>query len=78
MKKTYVRPEVYFESFELSASIAAGCEAVSNSAQNVCAIFDKDLGVEVFAKGVCKYTPPNGSEKPCYDVPQANYNVFTS
>lgn len=27
MKKTYVRPEVYFESFELSTSIATGCSA---------------------------------------------------
>ena len=25
MKKTYVKPEVYFESFELSASIADNC-----------------------------------------------------
>ena len=25
MKKTYVKPQVYFEDFQLSASIAAGC-----------------------------------------------------
>ena len=78
MKKTYVNPEVYFESFELSANIAAGCEAISNSAQNMCAIFDKELGVSVFAEGVCDYHAPNSGDKPCYDVPQANYNVFTS
>ena len=27
MKKTYVRPEVYFENFELSTNIATGCSA---------------------------------------------------
>lgn len=78
MKKTYVRPEVYFESFELSANIAAGCEAISNSAQNMCEIFDKELGVSVFAKDVCVYNAPGSGNEPCYDVPQANYNVFTS
>lgn len=78
MKKTYVKPKVYFESFELSANIAAGCEAISNSAQNMCEIFDKELGVRVFANGVCEWTAPNSGDKPCYDVPQANYNVFTS
>lgn len=78
MKKTYVKPKVYFESFELSANIAAGCEAISNSAQNMCEIIDKELGVSVFAKDVCEWTAPNSGDKPCYDVPQANYNVFTS
>lgn len=78
MKKTYVKPKVYFESFELSANIAAGCEAISNSVQNMCEIIDKELGVSVFAKGVCEWTAPNSGDKPCYDVPQANYNVFTS
>lgn len=78
MKKTYVKPEVYFENFELSANIAAGCEAISNSAQDMCEIIDKELGVSVFAELVCVYHAPGSGQKPCYDVPQANYNVFTS
>ena len=30
MKKQYVKPELYFEDFELSANIATGCEAPTN------------------------------------------------
>ena len=32
MKKPYVKPEVYFESFELSACIATGCDTKINQA----------------------------------------------
>ena len=36
MKKTYVKPEVYFESFELSASIADNCGKPLNLNQDTC------------------------------------------
>lgn len=79
MKKTYVRPEVYFESFELSANIATGCKLISNSAQFVCSVTDNELGVTYFTDSACKgYNPPDDKDKVCYGVPQANNNVFTS
>ncbi|CCX45972.1 uncharacterized protein BN455_01260 [Firmicutes bacterium CAG:103] len=80
MKKTYVRPEVYFESFELSANIATGCKLISNAAENACAVTDNDLGITYFTDAACggNYTPPGGNDGLCYGVPQANNNVFTS
>lgn len=81
MKKTYVKPEVYFESFELSANIATGCKLISNAAEQLCAVTDKELGVTYFADAAScgnDYTPPSEGDKICYGVPQANNNVFTS
>lgn len=79
MKKTYVKPKVYFESFELSANIATGCKLISNAAQNVCSVKDNELGITYFTGSACNgYNPPDGKDKVCYDVPQANNNVFTS
>lgn len=81
MKKTYVKPKVYFESFELSANIATGCKLISNAAQNVCAVTDNDLGVTYFSDTAScgpGYTPPGPNDQICYGSPQANNNVFTS
>lgn len=81
MKKTYVKPKVYFESFELSANIATGCKLISNATANACAVTDKDLGVTYFgdtASCGAGYTPPGPNDKFCYGVPQANNNIFTS
>lgn len=36
-EKTYVKPQVFFEDFQLSASIAAGCEYTTNHTMNMCA-----------------------------------------
>lgn len=30
-KKSYMRPELYFESFDLAQSIAAGCDVITNA-----------------------------------------------
>lgn len=78
MKKSYVKPQMYFESFQLSASIAAGCTFKANAAENVCAFKDPDFGM-IFTDSVeaCKITPPSGNDKVCYHAPSGN-NVFTS
>lgn len=78
MKKTYVRPEVYFESFELSANIATGCKLISNAAERVCAVLDKDLGYTYFTEHVCDFWTPNETDKVCYNPPADTANVFTS
>lgn len=80
MKKTYVKPQVYFESFQLSANIAGGCSLISNQGQNECPYTDPELGVTVFATvpSPCTITPAPGDKKPCYNVPEGGANIFTS
>ena len=78
MKKVYTKPEIFFDSFELSQSIAAGCELIaSNLARYSCPLTPKDLGEDytIFVQGACIY---EGQDTICYDVPQADYNVYTS
>lgn len=80
MKKTYVKPEVYFESFELSANIATGCKLISNAAEYDCAVTDNDLGITYFTDAACggNYTPPGGNDGLCYHTSADNAKVFTS
>ena len=81
MKKTYVKPELYFENFELSSNIAAGCQWISTSAENVCPVtvdMDGFGKVQIFVKDSCKYYAPDLQDKVCYHSPQDNNNVFTS
>ena len=80
MKKTYVKPQIAYESFQLSTSIAASCAFLSTgAAQYVCAIVDPDTGFSLFANSPvssCDTVPAN--TKICYDVPTENWNVFSS
>ena len=62
MKKTYVKPEVYFESFELSASIADNCGKPLNLNQNTCKDIFGDYGENVFSQGNCVINP---DQLPC-------------
>ena len=78
MKKEYKKPKLYFDSFELSSSIAAGCKLISNHSGTSCAVWDKDLGVSYFTEGVCTYTTTPGDGKICYDVPFDRSMVFSS
>lgn len=81
MKKTYVKPEVYFESFELSTSIATGCEYKTQHAINDCT-YKITGGRNVF---VDETTNCNDLKVPggtygsvCYQVPAEASNLFTS
>ncbi len=79
MKKDYSKPEVLFESFELSQSIAAGCEYISNHVYGACPVMDPAIGATVFAlTGVCTITTPTGNDRICYNVPAENNRVFSS
>ena len=82
MKMSYEKPEILFVSFELSQDIAGGCELISNHGDGACAIYVPDPGWEgitVYSDG-CVATPPNpnAGDEPCYHVPQARYNVYSS
>lgn len=65
MKKEYKKPELLFDSFELSASIAKTCETPVGFAMDVCMI-----GGE-FTEKACAYQPSNPP-----DDGQACYHVF--
>lgn len=82
MKKTYVKPEVYFENFELSTNIATGCEYKSNHTKNQCAWYVEGIG-NVFLSDVttCNYKQPDSEKNDygiCYHVPLDKSNLFTS
>ena len=83
MKKQYTAPEIFFEDFTLSQSIAGGCEVISNNhSANSCGIdwgrfvvFNADLG------NVCDRTPADTGGKYdglCYHVPTDANNLFNS
>lgn len=82
MKKAYEKPQIVFDSFELSQSIAAGCEFKSNYAHGECAV-DIHLGGDMFlfleAMETCGTNPgPGFYDDVCYDVPHEDNNVFSS
>lgn len=83
MKKTYEKPEVFFENFSLCTNIAAGCELKTNlqsSNMHGCGyvfgrgepmVFTLDIGCETTA-GDGVY---NGI---CYHIPTEANNLFNS
>ena len=79
MKKTYIKPEITFESFELATSIAAGCVLIgSNSEMYVCPVTDSESGLTFFSSDGCMTRPSDGDQSICYNVPLEGYGVFTS
>lgn len=79
MKKSYVKPEITFESFELATSIAAGCVLIgANQDMYACPVKDPILGFTYFHTDGCNATPTNGDTSLCYHVPTEGYGVFTS
>lgn len=81
MKKAYTTPEIIFDSFELTANIAAGCAFISsNHDPYICPVLDEELGYTIFTDYTngCASTPPGGNDSICYHVPTADYSVYTS
>ena len=87
MKKNYNKPQLIYESFELSQSIASDCTYISNASKGVCGIVIDDGSffgreITIYTKGVittCTTTPTPGKyDDLCYDVPEDNKNVFSS
>lgn len=79
MKKQYVKPELYFENFQLSTSIAA-CDNQANHGQGTCP-YEITGGRNVFISattGCLDITAPDGNHGSlCYHNP-LNNNVFAS
>ena len=78
MQRMYVKPEVYFESFELSANIATGCVISINHTVGACW-----QGVEGF-KNFNIFVDPHSCETTpdqyglCYQTLEDANKIFTS
>ena len=88
MKKNYSKPDIMFESFQLSANIAASCSWMINGLdlhdRETCSNQFSD-GQELFANsGICvKVVSPDTDrdgvvDQYCYHVPYSTYMIFNS
>jgi hypothetical protein len=87
MRKAYAKPDIVFESFALSTSIAGNCE-VKTYTPNSGNCGYKFGGIMVFITDVtgCKLQIPDGSENIvdengdafCYHNPSEDNNLFNS
>ena len=79
MKKNYSKPEIVFESFKMTTSIATNCDYDSNHTdQNSCSV-DIGIGPMIFlSKPTCAYVPKGDEFDVCYDVPTNDTRVFGS
>ena len=70
MKKQYVKPAMFSETFDICDSIAAGCGIAVGSTRETCSYSDPTLpGVSLFIVGrVCAMTPGNDNDQVCYHV----------
>ena len=82
MKKAYNKPQIVFDSFELSQSIAAGCEIITKlPSENACGVvLPGDRGPTFVSEMTgCKRTEVDGDYNGiCYHVPNDANNVFSS
>ena len=81
MKKTYKKPEIMFEDFSLSTSIAAACEYGASHTQYVCAYEDEFLEAVIFTNDIdaCTTKMQDGAHNGiCYHVPAETSNIFAS
>ena len=93
MKKTYSKPDIFFEDFSLSTSIAAGCEKKPFRNTSDCGV--KWGNIYLFTNNIngCTQKIVDGGTKPgdpsynmtdkennalCYHVPTDSFNVFYS
>lgn len=88
MKKTYSKPDIFFEDFSLSTNIAAGCEEKPFNLTDDCGvkwgkkiIFTENM-TGCTSKVVQGSVTDNMVDKEnnglCYHNPSDNYNVFMS
>lgn len=80
MKKTYSKPDIVFEDFSLSSSIAGTCNViVNNSVENSCAYFDERNNKYVFTNEIAACTTKNqDGDGICYHIPLESNDLFNS
>ena len=80
MKKHYEAPEIYFDDFSLSTSIAGDCGIIVNSTRDSCPYVTR-TGLNIFlsSMGACTTTEDDGDYNGiCYHVPVTESNLFNS
>lgn len=82
--KKYVKPELFYESFELAEQIAAGCSGnllANYGDENTCEVNNfNGTGLTIFASGngECKDKISDGFEGYCYHNGSAGFTIFSS
>ncbi len=78
MKKTYNKPQIVFESFEITTSIAAGCMFLTDTKSDSNSCSYTENGVTIFtSKDVCGMDDTDAKGF-CYHVPTDSYVIFNS
>lgn len=79
MKKVYVKPDIIFDDFTLSTTIAAGCERQTDTpSSNMCGV--EFGGMTLFTSAVlaCTTEVDDGFNDICYHNPSDILNLFNS
>ena len=77
MKKTYEKPLLYKESFEMADVISAACAIQVEHQQGQCG-YNVGDGLILFISGVCDPSVPDGFNGMCYNIPIESGKIFTS
>jgi hypothetical protein len=79
MKKNYSKPEIVFESFKLSTSIAGDCEEgyKANFGNSGDCVYS-DGGVSIFGNDNTNCLFKGDEKDTCYDVPLVGIVIFGS
>ena len=73
MKKVYSKPEIFFECFRMSSSIANTC-----AVPTVDEPFEPNgMGFEIFVNN-CAFTPDDERDGVCYQNPNDDTRIFSS
>lgn len=81
MKKVYTKPQIAFESFQLTSNIAGDCNTKSNAQADDATCGYNDNGWIIFQSNPpCNFPVGQSTEndKICYHVPSGDISVFTS
>lgn len=82
MKKVYTKPQIAFESFQLTSNIAGDCNTKPNTQADDATCGYNDNGWIVFQNSaVCIHVqvgPDGKHNRLCYHVPTGDMSVFTS
>lgn len=82
MKKYYIAPEILFEDFSVSTSIAAGCEVKTDLPTSTqCGLKWGKKTLFTDTMSICSMTPGSGTDpytELCYHNPSEDYNLFNS
>ena len=80
MKKTYAKPQIVFESFQLTANIAGDCNTRPNSTNEATCGYNDNGWIIFQSNTVCNFPIRQDGiyDRICYHVPTGDISVFTS